>query len=761
MTRTSRGAWHRIWTIARRELGAMFDHPTGYVLLVVFLAINAFLYFREIDVQGVATLRPMLALLPWVFLFFVPAVTMRTLAEDARSGVMEVVLSQPLTELEFLVGKYVGAVLFLWIALVLTFCVPIGLTLGADVQWGPVAAQYIGAALLAAGLAAVGVWASSLVRSQITAFIAAVAVMFVLILVGLDQLLVGLPPQLAAAAARLGVLSHFENIGRGVIDARDAVYFLSLIGVFIALSYGALLRRKLARRGAAARRLTLGVSLLVAMLVVIDLLGGYIGGRLDLTPGKAYTLSAATKQIVGHLDDLVTIKVFASSQLPTRVALMQHEMDDLLRDLRSAAHDRIRVERRDPSADASARSDAEALGIEPVQFNVVGQSELQVKQGWLGLAIQYGSGTQTIPFVSSTDDLEYQIVSDIRSLTRSKKPVVAIVDASAGGPNQQAAAALGELTQELAKTYTVRTVSATDSTQPAADVAALVLVGSPPMLTPAAAARYDAFFKRGGSALVLASGMRVNDRYPIASPQIVSWNQVLQPFGVQVKNDMVYDLAANAIIPMSTSGGVEVLQRYPFFVRAHSTGASVVNRDLSDVLLPWTSSIDTTKKAGYTITPLLVSSRASGADTGSTTIVPSRDFSQNGLRSRLLAVQVAPAASGKGAASVQHGRVIVIGNSDFVRDRFAQNAAGNLSLVLNATDWLAQDESLISIRSKNVSPPPLSFANAAAHDVAEYGNIAALPAVVALVGLAHLLRRRRRSRAAPHRRGAELVEAAV
>lgn len=759
MTRALRGAWHRIWTIARRELGAMFDHPTGYVLLVVFLAINAFLYFREIDMQGAATLRPMLALLPWVLLFFVPAVTMRTLAEDARSGVMEVVLSQPLTELEFLFGKYVGAVLFLWIALTLTLCIPLGLTLGADVQWGPVAAQYVGAALLAAGLAAVGVWASSLVRSQITAFIAAVAVMFVLILVGLDQLLVGLPPALAAGAARLGVLSHFENIARGVIDARDAVYFLSLIGVFLALAYGALLRRKLARRGAAARRLKLGVSLLVATLVVIDLLGGYIGGRLDLTPGKAYTLSPATKQIVGHLDDLVTIKVFASSQLPTRVALMQHQVDDLLRDLRSAAHDKIRVERRDPSSDASARNDAESLGIEPVQFNVVGQSELQVKNGWLGLAIQYGSGTQTIPFVSSTDDLEYQIVSDIRALTRPKKPVVAIVDATAS-PNQQGSTTLGQLTQQLGKSYTVRTVSVTDSTQPAPDVTALVLIGSPSMLPPAAAARYSAYFKRGGSALVLASGMRVNDRYPIAAPQLVSWNQVLEPFGVQIKNDMVYDLAANAIVPMSTSGGVEVLQRYPLFVRAHSTGASVVNRDVSDVLLPWTSSIDTTKKAGYTITPLLVSSRASGADTGSATIVPSQDWSQQGLASRLLAVQVAPTVTGKGVGA-QHGRVIVVGNSEFVSDRFVQNAAGNLDLVLNATDWLAQDESLISIRSKNVAPPPLSFASATTHDTAEYGNMVALPAFVALLGLGHLLRRRRRSRATPERRGAGLAEAAV
>ena len=155
----------------------------------------------------------------------------------------------------------------------------------ATSAWGPIVAQYTGAALLMAGFAAVGVWASSLTRSQITAFIAAIAVMFVLILVGLDPLLVGLPPTLGAIAARLGVLSHFESITRGVIDLRDAVYFLSLAAVFLALAYGALLRRKLSAATGAAGRLRLGVGLVVAILLVVNLLGGYIRGRLDLTPG--------------------------------------------------------------------------------------------------------------------------------------------------------------------------------------------------------------------------------------------------------------------------------------------------------------------------------------------------------------------------------------------------------------------------------------------------------------------------------------------
>ena len=106
----------RIWTIARRELKSLFDLPTGYVLLVAFLALNGFLFFRSAYLSQVASLRPMLDVLPWVFLFFVPAVTMRSLAEDIRGGQIEVVLAQPLSELELLVGKYLASVLFLWIA---------------------------------------------------------------------------------------------------------------------------------------------------------------------------------------------------------------------------------------------------------------------------------------------------------------------------------------------------------------------------------------------------------------------------------------------------------------------------------------------------------------------------------------------------------------------------------------------------------------------------------------------------------------------
>ncbi len=729
----------RIWTVARRELKALFDLPTGYVLLVVFLAINGFLFFRQAYLSDTASLRPMLDFLPWVLLFFVPAVTMRALAEDIRGGQIEVVLSQPVSELELLLGKYLGAVLFLWTALALTLTIPLGLALGSDLPWGTIVAQYVGSGLLAAGLAGVGVWASSLTRSQITAFIVGTAVMFLLILVGLDPLLVGLPPGLGTLAARIGVLSHFESIGRGVIDLRDVVYFLSLAGVFLALAYGALLGRKLAPASGNRRRLQLGVGMLAAALVVVNLLGSYIGGRLDLSPGNAYTLSPATRSLVRELDDLVTIKLFASQELPTEVALMKRDVDDLLRDLRSASRGKVRIVERDPGDGDAARREAESIGIQPVQFNVIGQSELQVKQGYLGLVIQHGPETETIPFVQRSDDLEYRLVSAIRDLTRDQKPVVGLV-AETRGPG----VTFGELESQLAKSYEVRRIDPGDSTQPAADVKALVLAGAPDSIPPAQLARFKSFLERGGSALVLAQGMEVSQRAPTAQPRPVVWNELLQPYGVQIRTDLAYDLLANEVIPLPTDFG-RVLQVYPFFIRAQSTRLSPINQDLSAVVVTWASTIDTTGAAKGTVTPLLVSSSAAGAFTTMTTIAPTQDYPQTDLKTRLLGAVVGPADTG---AAKTRGRVAVVGSLDFATDRFVRTAPENLVFALNAVDWLAQDDALISIRSKDRRPPPLMFSTPAEREGVKYANLIGLPVLVAAAGLVRLLRRRRQTREA-------------
>jgi len=729
-----------IRTIARRELKALFDQPIAYILLVVFTGVNALLFFREVELYNAASLRPMLDFLPWLLLFLVPAVTMRALAEDLRSGTLEVVLSQPVTELELLLGKYCGQVLFLLIALAITLTVPLGLALGTAPELGIVVAQYVGAALLVAGLAAVGVWASSVSQNQITAFIVGVFVMFLLIFVGLDQLLVGLPPRLGAIAGALGVLSHFSQLARGVIDLRDALYFVTLAALFLVLAYFSLLSRKLTARGEALRRLRLGTVLLAVAVVVVNLFGRNIGGRIDLTPGRAFTLAPATRKLLSTLPDLVTIKLFVSSALPKEIESTRRDVDDLLRDYRAAGHGKVKLVIQDPSADSAAMREARSTGIPPVQFNVLGQGELQVKEGYLGLAVRYADGVKTIPFIQQTSDLEYRLTSDIRALTHPEHSAVAF------GEINDAAATRGRrsfeaLREQLGATHTVGAFALTDSVI-APDVKVIAVAGTPDSLTAAQLARLRAFLDRGGSLLVMASGMALSDRGPFALSRRVGWNELLKPYGVAIASDMVYDLASNTQVGIPAQFG-QVLVAYPFWLRALGTGRSPVNADLGSVMLPWASQIDTVK-ASASVTPLLVTSRAGGVQQTTAFIEPGSQLSRDSLRPRVVAALATLPATTSGAAP--RGRVVVVGSADFASDHYARNSPTNIVLVQNAIDWLAQDEGLIAIRSKDRAPPPLVFSSSVARGAAKYGNLAGVPLLLMAAGIARLLGRRRTTR---------------
>jgi hypothetical protein len=191
-----------------------------------------------------------------------------------------------------------------------------------------------------------------------------------------------------------------------------------------------------------------------------------------------------------------------------------------------------------------------------------------------------------------------------------------------------------------------------------------------------------------------------------------------------------------------------VLERYPFFIRSQSTEASVVNRDVREVLMPWPSSVDTSKAASGTVTPLLVTSRGSGVSTGMTMIEPGRDFAQTDLAPRVLAVQVVPKATKDSAAA--RGRVIVVGNSEFVSDQFVQHAPANLAFALDAVDWLAQDEALISIRSADRRPPAIAFTSTVTREAVRYFVVIGVPLLVAVFGVGRLARRRARTKA-PYR----------
>lgn len=233
-----------ILTIFWKEFKAYFSSPVAYIFIISFLVVTNWLFFRSFFLSNQASLRSLFALMPWIFLFLAPAITMRSWAEEKKLGTIEILMTLPVREYEIVVAKFLSSFIFLVLALGLTF--PLALTvmvLGAP-DPGPIWGGYVGACLLGGAYLAIGLFASSITENQIISFIVSIVICFAFLLVGENFVLYSVPPALGPLFSYLGLGSHFQSIGRGVLDSRDLVYYLSMIGFFLFINHMSIESRK-------------------------------------------------------------------------------------------------------------------------------------------------------------------------------------------------------------------------------------------------------------------------------------------------------------------------------------------------------------------------------------------------------------------------------------------------------------------------------------------------------------------------------------
>jgi ABC-2 type transport system permease protein len=242
-------AWHAIRTIAKRELASYFASPVAYVFLVIFLLLTGFLTFTAgaFFERGEASLAAFFAWHPWVYLVLVPAVGMRLWAEERRAGTLELLLTLPVTAWQAILGKFLASWVFLGIALVLTFPVLVTVNVLGEPDNGAIAAGYLGSFLLAGAYLAITCLTSALTRNQVIAFILAVVACLFLILAGFSPVTSLLErwasPAFVDTVAAFSVVTHFDGFQRGVVDSKDLVFFLSVIG-YALFATGVVLRNR-------------------------------------------------------------------------------------------------------------------------------------------------------------------------------------------------------------------------------------------------------------------------------------------------------------------------------------------------------------------------------------------------------------------------------------------------------------------------------------------------------------------------------------
>jgi ABC-2 type transport system permease protein len=231
--------------IFARELRNYFNSPIAYIYTGVFLVFTGWFFFKGFFLAGQAEMRLFFELLPWVYLFLVPAMAMRLWSEERKLGTIEVLMTLPVRDHQAVAGKFLAGLAFLAFGLAMTLPIPLTVAFLGRPDPGPILAGYLGALLVGGAYLAIGLCCSGLTENQIVAFVTGVVACFALFIVGEEFVIISAPAAAAPLLSYFGLGSHYRSILRGVIDSRDLVYYASVIAFFLYANVRTLAGRKL------------------------------------------------------------------------------------------------------------------------------------------------------------------------------------------------------------------------------------------------------------------------------------------------------------------------------------------------------------------------------------------------------------------------------------------------------------------------------------------------------------------------------------
>lgn len=393
-----------ILRIARKEFRGFFASPAAFLFLGAFLVVTLFVLFwvEAFFARNLADLRPLFEWLPLLLIFLVAALTMRSWSEERRGGTLELLLTAPLAPLKLVLGKFAAALALVALALLLTLPLPLTVAALGPLDWGPVIGGYVATLFLAAAYVAIGLYLSARTDNPVVALILTALVCGVFYLIG-SPLLGGLVGHEAGAVlAQLGTGSRFSSITRGVLDLRDLYYYLSLVGVFLALNLYSLERLRWAADagGGHHRRWGWLTGLAIANLVVANLWLAPIGSvRADITEDKLYSLSETTEVYLARLQEPLLIRGYFSDRTHPLLAPLVPRIKDLLSEYAVAAGGRARVEFIDPHRDRDAEEEAASrYGVRPVPFQVASRHQAGVVSSYFDIVVAYGDQHEVLSF---------------------------------------------------------------------------------------------------------------------------------------------------------------------------------------------------------------------------------------------------------------------------------------------------------------------------------------------------------------------------
>ncbi|MBI3180780.1 MAG: GldG family protein [Myxococcales bacterium] len=522
-------------------------------------------------------------------------------------------------------------------------------------------------------------------------------------------------------------------------------------------------------------------------LVLLNLVSLRTFARFDLTKEGMYTLSKASKDTMASLEDAVTVSAYFTGELPPPYSSNARYVRDLLEEFRAASKGKLSFEFIDPMSQetekdkeakremkrdifgrvfrepTSVEKELSSLGVQPVEIRVVEDDQMQTKRAYMGLVIRHQEQREVIPVVQSVSGLEYDLTSLIRKLTRTKTPVIGILQGHEGPKLEEK---LGRLHTVLSQTYAVRPVDLAGKDKVEDDIDALWVIGPKTALQANELRAIDQFLMNGKGAAFFLDSLQVSLRnFETAQPEH-GLTGLLSSYGVTVGDKLVADVQSAQLNVEERRGFMVVSMPVPFpFIPMlqRLEGDSPISKGLGGVTMPFVTVVSAAASEGRQSSVLARSSPRSWLESKPFNVDPRRDWrsetiTTNGpydlmvqvsgkLRSHFAAEATTSGSASQPVLAESQGeaRLLVVGGSSFLWDEFLSRP--NQALAANIADWLLLDPALLAMRNRGLSGAPLKpEVSDGTRNGVKFGNALGVP--LALVGFGLLRWRMREGRRA-------------
>lgn len=782
-------------------------------MLVFLLITGLFLWVfpgaYNIPDSGYATLNGLFELAPWLYLFLVPAITMRLFADEKRSGTIELLLTRPLSDSKLVFAKFLSGLILVIFSLLPTLLYfysvyklgnPVG-SIDTGATWG----SFIGLFLLAAIYVAIGVFASSLTDNQIVSFIVAVLLSFVFYL-GFDFIgSSGIPYLFEQLFNWLSINNHYNSVSRGVIDLRDLVYFVGMTVFFLVATAFFLRTGNWRNRKKRSKAIVFSVILIAVFFVSNNFLY-----RIDLTADKRFSLANQSKNVVANLDKPIYVELYLAGELEPGLRNIQTEVIEKIAVLNVYSGKPIRFRIFDPYSISDSKKQTNFIneltqkGIKPISFRHKTEKGVSTKLIFPAAVLKYGDKeiavnllknnpgvSYEVNFNNSVESVEFELIRAIHKLTVQQKSKLAFLQ----GHNEANKYQLADISGAIAADFKIDFVTTEQLKNNISEYKILVIADPVQPFTENEKIVIDQFIMNGGKTMFLISPVQVSldslskGFQTYSFPRDLNLTDILFKYGFRLNYELLQDVDCIQIpVDVAPLGGQPQYSLHPWYYSPLLTPGNghQLSRNLNRVRSEFVSSVDTVNTEFDVKRSVILSTSKNARTVKSPSSVslknidnpPARElFNKSYIPVGIIAEGIFSSAyknrmvesfgykTGQIIEKSKPTKLIVIANGGLIKnkvnystnppqiqkmgfDRVSKITFGNKEFFVNAISYLNDDSGLMQLRNRNIKLRLLDKVKIRDEKVYWQWLNTGLPIVIVLLfGVVYnVLRRRRFSR---------------